>query len=554
MIVAAQFMVVLDIAIVNVALPAIKGDLHFAEGNLQWVISAYAILFGGVLLLGGRLADVFGRRRVFMIGLAVFSISSLLCGLSWSEGSLIAFRALQGLGGALFAPAGLSILMTTFAEGAERNRALGIWGAASGSGGAAGVLLGGFLTSYLNWSWVFFINVPVGIAVIAAAPLVLAESRGQGHRHFDVAGATSVTAGVMLLVYAMTRATQEGWGSIATVSLLGASRRAARRLRRHRAALAGPAAADADLPQPDAVGRERDGRGDRRDRVLGVLPADALHAAGAGLLRDRDGRRLRRRHVHDHRVLERGADAGHPAGRALGACHRPHAGRRRARAGSRSCRSTGHYFWNLFPAFLISGVGLALSFVPVTIAGLAGVHRADAGIASGLINTSRQVGGAVGLAAVTTIAASYASTGAGATGLARVAAVDGGLTRGFQVGFAVLAGAAVLGAVISAVLLAASPRGRGGRAAHFPVHHSPRGGCLMTMMTQTPSLHGPQNALLDRTIDDLLLRLRGLVLVGGLLEQRGASAEEVEAHAREADRVRAQLARLIGGDDAGLAA
>jgi len=194
-IVGAQFMVVLDIAIVNVALPAIKGDLHFAQQNLQWVISAYAILFGGVLLLGGRLADVFGRRRVFMAGLAVFSVSSLLCGISWSEGSLIAFRALQGLGGALFAPAGLSILMTTFAEGPERNRALGIWGAASGSGGAAGVLLGGVLTSYLNWSWVFFINVPVGIAVIAAAPLVLAESRGQGHRHFDVAGAASVTAG-----------------------------------------------------------------------------------------------------------------------------------------------------------------------------------------------------------------------------------------------------------------------------------------------------------------------------------------------------------------------
>ena len=145
-IVAAQFMVVLDIAIVNVALPAIKGDLHFAEANLQWVISAYAILFGGALLLGGRLADIFGRRRMFMIGLALFSISSLLCGLSWSEASLIGFRALQGLGGALLAPAALSILMTTFAEGAARNRALGIWGAASGSGGAAGVLLGGVLT------------------------------------------------------------------------------------------------------------------------------------------------------------------------------------------------------------------------------------------------------------------------------------------------------------------------------------------------------------------------------------------------------------------------
>src|SRR6478609_5153709 len=223
-IVAAQFMVVLDIAIVNVALPAIKGDLHFAEGNLQWVISAYAILFGGVLLLGGRLADVFGRRRVFMAGLALFSISSLLCGLSWSEGSLIAFRAAQGLGGALFAPAGLSILMTTFAEGSERNRALGIWGAASGSGGAAGVLLGGFLTSYLSWSWVFFINVPVGIAVIAAAPYVLSESRGRDeHRHFDLRGAATVTSGVMLLVYAMTRATTDGWTSLATTGLLAAS-------------------------------------------------------------------------------------------------------------------------------------------------------------------------------------------------------------------------------------------------------------------------------------------------------------------------------------------
>src|SRR5919201_330302 len=174
-VVAAQFMVVLDIAIVNVALPAIKGDLHFSQENLQWVISAYAILFGGVLLLGGRLADVFGRRRLFMLGLGVFAGASLLCGISWSEGSLIGFRALQGLGGALLAPATLSILMTTFAEGPERNRALGIWGAASGSGGAAGVLLGGLLTSYLSWSWVFFINVPVGIAVIAAAPFVLQE-------------------------------------------------------------------------------------------------------------------------------------------------------------------------------------------------------------------------------------------------------------------------------------------------------------------------------------------------------------------------------------------
>src|SRR5437867_8976528 len=205
-VIAAQFMVILDIAIVNVALPSIKTDLHFSQENLQWVITAYAILFGGVLLLGGRLADLFGRRRLFVAGLVVFAISSLLSGLAWSEASLIGFRALQGLGGALLAPAALSILMTTFAEGRERNIALGIWGAASGSGGAAGVLLGGLLTSSLDWSWIFFINVPVAAAVVALSPFLPRESRaGLAHRHFDVAGAASVTGGLMLLVYAMTR-------------------------------------------------------------------------------------------------------------------------------------------------------------------------------------------------------------------------------------------------------------------------------------------------------------------------------------------------------------
>src|SRR5947208_11525866 len=209
LVVAAQFMVVLDVAIVNVALPSIKNDLHFSQESLQWVITAYSILFGGVLLLGGRLADLFGRRRLFMVGVALFSISSLLSGLAWSEGSLIAFRALQGLGGALLAPAALSILMTTFPEGRERNVALGIWGAASGTGGAAGVLLGGLLTSYLNWSWIFFINIPVGALVIGLTPWLLRESRVEtAERRFDLAGAASITSGLMLLVYAMTRATQ----------------------------------------------------------------------------------------------------------------------------------------------------------------------------------------------------------------------------------------------------------------------------------------------------------------------------------------------------------
>src|SRR5204862_172701 len=223
-IVAAQFMVVLDVAIVNVALPSIKSDLHFSQESLQWVITAYAIFFGGVLLLGGRLADLLGRRRMFMIGLALFTVSSLLDGLAWSEGSLITFRALQGLGAALLSPAALSILTTTFEEGRERNIALGVWGAASGSGGAAGVLLGGVLTSSFGWSWIFFVNIPVGLLLIVVAPLLVHESRAAlNHRHFDASGAAAITGGLMLLVYAMTRASQHGWGTASTIGLLAAS-------------------------------------------------------------------------------------------------------------------------------------------------------------------------------------------------------------------------------------------------------------------------------------------------------------------------------------------
>ena len=223
-IVAAQFMVVLDVAIVNVALPSIKTDLGFSQESLQWVITAYAIFFGGVLLLGGRLADLLGRRRLFMAGLLLFTVSSLLDGLAWSEGSLIVFRSLQGLGAALLSPAALSILTTTFREGRERNLALGVWGAASGSGGAAGVLLGGALTSALSWSWIFFINVPAGILVLAVSPWLLQESRADlAHRHFDFAGAASITGGLMLLVYAMTRAAEHGWATTSTVALLVAS-------------------------------------------------------------------------------------------------------------------------------------------------------------------------------------------------------------------------------------------------------------------------------------------------------------------------------------------
>src|SRR5437763_3326172 len=223
-IVTAQFMVVLDVAIVNVALPSIKTDLHFSQESLQWVITAYSILFGGVLLLGGRLADILGRRRLFVAGIALFTVSSLLDGLAWSETSLIVFRGLQGLGAALLSPAALSILMTTFREGRERNLALGIWGAVSGSGAAAGVLLGGALTSAFSWSWIFFVNVPVGIALLIVTPFLVRESRAQlTHRHFDAAGAASITSGLMLLVYAMTHASQHGWATAQTFGYLTAA-------------------------------------------------------------------------------------------------------------------------------------------------------------------------------------------------------------------------------------------------------------------------------------------------------------------------------------------
>src|SRR6478672_11354519 len=224
LVVAAQVMVVLDVAIVNVALPSIKTDLVFTQASLQWVVTAYAIIFGGTLLLGGRMSDLLGRRRLFMAGLVVFTVASLFNGLAWSEGSLIAFRSIQGLGAAMLSPAALSILTTTFHEGRERNLALGVWGAASGSGGAAGVLLGGVLTSSFGWSWIFFVNIPVGILLLVLTPSIIHESRAQlNHRYFDAAGAASITGGLMLLVYAMTRATQHGWGTATTIGLLSAS-------------------------------------------------------------------------------------------------------------------------------------------------------------------------------------------------------------------------------------------------------------------------------------------------------------------------------------------
>src|SRR5437773_2633284 len=404
LIVTAQFMVILDVAIVNVALPSIKSDLNFSQANLQWVISAYAILFGGALLLGGRLADLLGRRRLFVAGLAVFSLSSLLCGLAWSEGSLIAFRAVQGLGGALLAPAALSLLMTTFAEGRERNLALGIYGAASGSGAAVGVLLGGVLTSYLSWSWIFFINVPVAIAAIALTPVLLRESRAEGaHRHFDFPGAISVTSGLMLLVYATSRAAIHGWGAPATLALFAGA--AALILAFVAIELRSPWPL---LPLRIFRNRTLTGANVAMAIVGGVAFSefflltlylqDVLHysavESGVAFLAFALAVVL----VSNIAQLIVGRFGVRPtltAGLLISAV---------SVAWLARLPVDGHYFWDIFPGFVLGGAGMGLSFVPVTIASLTGVDRADAGVASGLVNTSRQIGGAIGLAAVSAIA------------------------------------------------------------------------------------------------------------------------------------------------------
>src|SRR3954451_2802683 len=218
---AAFFMTILDVAIVNVAIPSIQKDLDIAESTVQWVITAYAITFGGFLLLGGRMADLIGRRRTFLIGLALFTVASLTCGLASSAGILILSRAVQGSGAAIISPAALSIVTTTFEEGAERNKALGIWGALGGSGAAAGVLFGGILTKYLGWEWIFFVNVPVGALVFALTRPIVPESHADlGHRSFDAAGAVSVTGGLALLVYAISKAPDVGWATGRTIGVL----------------------------------------------------------------------------------------------------------------------------------------------------------------------------------------------------------------------------------------------------------------------------------------------------------------------------------------------
>jgi EmrB/QacA subfamily drug resistance transporter len=455
-IVAAQFMVVLDVAIVNVALPSIRTDLGFSQESLQWVITAYAIFFGGVLLLGGRLADLLGRRRMFMAGLVIFTVFSLLDGLAWSSTSLIVFRSLQGLGAALLSPAALSILTTTFREGRERNLALGIWGAASGSGGAAGVLLGGALTSALSWSWIFFINVPAGILVIALSPFLLRESRADlNHRHFDFAGATTITGGLMLLVYSLTRATQHGWATGTTTALLAAST----------ALIVAFFVVEARSKAPLLPLRIFRLRTLTASNVSGLLMGGAIFSQFFLLT-------LYMQEVLHYSAIETGVayiglTLSIIAFSAVSQALATRIGIRRVLPVGLALSTValvlfarlpvhGSYFADLFPAFLISGVGLAFAFVPMSIGGLTGVRQSDAGVASGLINTTQQIGGAIGVAVATTIATTftnrYVDSHAGTDAFSPAA-----LTHGFQIAFYVLAAMAGAGAVLAAVMLESNP-------------------------------------------------------------------------------------------------
>ena len=432
---ATQFMLIIDVSIVNVALPTIERDLHFTDSSLQWVASAYALTFGGFLLLGGRAADLLGRRRLFMAGLALFTIASLACGFANTNNLLIAARAVQGLGGAMIAPAALSILSTTFAEGGERNKALAVWGAVSGAGGAVGVLLGGVLTEYVGWEWVFFVNAPIGIGAILLAPRLLRESRVEGaERSFDVIGAILVTASLSLLVYTVVKTDEYHWFSGRTIGFFAISvvLMAAFLLNEQRAS--SPLLPLSIFRLPTIVGAN----------VVGFMLGAAIFAmffllalymqgpAGLGYSPIRSG-----------------------LGYLLVACTIiVSAGASQALVGRFGVRNVlvaglflltvgllfftrvsphGSYLGDLAPGFVLAGVGLGFAFIPVTIAALMGISDDESGLASGLINTSQQIGGAVGVALLATVFTSRTADQIHA-GVAQDIAYTDGLSRAFLVG------------------------------------------------------------------------------------------------------------------------
>jgi EmrB/QacA subfamily drug resistance transporter len=436
-------MVVLDATIVNVALPSIQNDLHLSEGSLQWIVNAYTLVFGGFLLLGGRAGDLLGRKRLFLLGLVIFTGASLLDGLASSEGVLIGARSLQGLGAALVSPAALSIISTTFAEGAERARALGVWAAIAIGGSAVGLILGGVLTQYFSWPWIFFVNVPVGIAAFALSLRLVPESRdAAAHRSYDVAGAVTVTGGLMALVYAIVDAQTAGWGSAKTLGFFALA------IVLLASFVAVELRAKAPLVRLSIF------------RTRSLLTANVtMFLAMSGMFAMFFFNTLYIQRVLGYGPLKAGLaflpfTAGVMISAGLASQFAPRIGVRTVAVAGFVLSAAGlalltrlpvhgSYAASVLPSILLSSLGMGAVFMPLTLVATTGLEDEDQGLASGLFNTSQQVGGALGLAVLSTIATSRTSAAGGSGAHA--------LVVGFHWAFA--AGAVVM-VVALAVLVA----------------------------------------------------------------------------------------------------
>jgi EmrB/QacA subfamily drug resistance transporter len=454
----AQFMVVLDVSIVNVALPAIQQAFDMTPTSLQWIVTAYTLTFGGFLLLGGRAADLYGRRKVFLSGIVLFTLASLACGMAQSGGQLITFRALQGLAAAFMSPAALSIVLVTYREGHERNVALAVWGAVASGGAAAGVLLGGILTQYLDWRWNFFVNVPVGLLVVAASLKLLDRHESEAnHNNLDLPGAVLATGGLMLLVYALVKAPELGWLDGRTLAYMGVAA----------AALVGFVINESRAKHPLMplrIFRLRNLSGANTfmlfmtaamfsvfffttlylQQILGYSPVKtgvsflivpvviALVATSVPRLVQRIG----------YKLILMVAPLFMSAG-LFWLSRVP---------------VQGTFWGNVAPGMILMGIGMGATFIAVTIAATAGVPKHESGLASGLLNTSQQVGGAIGLAVLTGVAtaatANYLQSRPGEAGQQALAAAT---VHGFQEGYLIASAFGIIAALIATVVIKTQP-------------------------------------------------------------------------------------------------
>lgn len=447
----AQFMVVLDATIVNVAIPSIEKALNFANATqLQWIVTAYTLAFGGFLLLGGRLADLYGRRKIFMAGILLFAFASLLAGFAQSPGMIIAFRALQGLGGALLSPAALSLVLTIFAEGKERNKALGVWSGVAAGGGAVGLLLGGVLTQYVDWRWIFFINVPIALAVAFFVPKYVPQSLPQKQvKSLDLFGAFSITAALMILVYGLVEAPSNGWASGRTIALLGTAvalfaafiineMKAKQPLMRLNIfKLRNLSAANLmQLPIAAAMFSVFFYLSIYQQQILGFSPVEAGLAGlpftiTIGIVAGIISKVVLKTGYKPILVVA-------PLFVAAGLLY------------FSRVPVNGHYFTDILPGIILMATGMAATFVSITLAATSGVPAKDSGLASGLLNTSQQIGGALGLAILAGVSTAK-TTSEMAAAQGNPAALPAAMVSGFHAAFYVAVGLALAAAVVALV-------------------------------------------------------------------------------------------------------